>query len=436
MARRRAHQREVARRGSNSFRPTLASVSAERRGAAEMPLCGRTRGAVEVPGCVCVGSCVAPVREAHLAPSQQASRRRVWALSLCRYCVSVLERRREGHWTSNPLRLLTARRRAHRRVARRDSKSLRPTAASVSAERRGATKSALCGRTHGVVEVPGSVSVGSYVAHVREAHQAPLQQASRRLVWSLPLFRYCASVLERRREGHWNSSLLRLLTARRRAHRRVARRDSNSFRPTAASVSAERRGAAEMPLYGRTRGAVVSEGTFECGLRLLCCPCAGALVLGTGDFPISPVCALHVYGSGRALHQQIQSCRGAHGRRQAHYRNPCFGSRPLSRVLWLAPFGPRPLACVLSLASFGLLCPLARVLCLASFGSRPLARVLWLASFGSRPLACVLWLASFGSRHLACFVFWLAPFGSRPLARVLIFSLKIDQQNPSKRRPS
>ena len=108
MARRRAHQREVARRGSNSFRPTLASVSAERRGAAEMPLCGRTRGAVEVPGCVCVGSCVAPVREAHLAPSQQASRRRVWALSLCRYCVSVLERRREGHWTSNPVRLLTS----------------------------------------------------------------------------------------------------------------------------------------------------------------------------------------------------------------------------------------------------------------------------------------------------------------------------------------
>jgi|AntAceMinimDraft_5_1070358.scaffolds.fasta_scaffold67864_1 hypothetical protein len=28
--------------------------------------------------------------------------------ALCRYCVSMLERRREGHWTSNPVRLLTA----------------------------------------------------------------------------------------------------------------------------------------------------------------------------------------------------------------------------------------------------------------------------------------------------------------------------------------
>jgi hypothetical protein len=186
---------------------------------------------------------------AHQAPLQQASRRRVWALPLCRYCVSVLERRREGHWISNPVWLLTARRRAHRRVAR-DSKSFRPTAASVSAERRGATESPLCERTHGAVEVPGSVSVGSCVAPVREAHQAPPQQASRRRVWTLSLCCYCASVLKRRREGHWTSNPVRLLTARRRAHRRVARRDSKSFTPTAVSVLAERRGAAEMPPYG------------------------------------------------------------------------------------------------------------------------------------------------------------------------------------------
>ena len=37
-----------------------------------------------------------------------------YGLSLCRYCCSVLARRREGHWTSNPVRLLTARRRAYR----------------------------------------------------------------------------------------------------------------------------------------------------------------------------------------------------------------------------------------------------------------------------------------------------------------------------------
>jgi hypothetical protein len=41
------------------------SVSAERRGATESPLYGRTRGAVEVPVSVSVGSCVAPVREVH-----------------------------------------------------------------------------------------------------------------------------------------------------------------------------------------------------------------------------------------------------------------------------------------------------------------------------------------------------------------------------------
>jgi len=87
----------------------------------------------------------------------------------------VLERRHEGHWTFNPVRFLMARRRAHQReVARRDSKSFRPTAASVSAERRGATESPLRGRTHGAVEVPGGVSVGSCVAPVREAHQALL----------------------------------------------------------------------------------------------------------------------------------------------------------------------------------------------------------------------------------------------------------------------
>jgi hypothetical protein len=37
-----------------------------------------------------------------------------YGLSLCRYCCSVLARRREGHWTYNPVRLLTARRRAYR----------------------------------------------------------------------------------------------------------------------------------------------------------------------------------------------------------------------------------------------------------------------------------------------------------------------------------
>ena len=37
-----------------------------------------------------------------------------YGLSLCRYCCSVLARRREGPWTYNPVRLLTARRRAHR----------------------------------------------------------------------------------------------------------------------------------------------------------------------------------------------------------------------------------------------------------------------------------------------------------------------------------
>jgi len=56
----------------------------------------------------------------------------------------MLERHHEGNWTSNPVRLLMARRRAHRReVAHRDSKSLRPTAVSVSAERRGAAEVAL-----------------------------------------------------------------------------------------------------------------------------------------------------------------------------------------------------------------------------------------------------------------------------------------------------
>ena len=37
-----------------------------------------------------------------------------YGLSLCRYCCSVLARRREGHGTYNPVRLLTARRRAYR----------------------------------------------------------------------------------------------------------------------------------------------------------------------------------------------------------------------------------------------------------------------------------------------------------------------------------
>ena len=31
-----------------------------------------------------------------------------YGLSLCRYCCSVLVRRREGHWTYNPVLLLTA----------------------------------------------------------------------------------------------------------------------------------------------------------------------------------------------------------------------------------------------------------------------------------------------------------------------------------------
>jgi hypothetical protein len=161
---------------------------------------GRTR---RLPLRVGLAPALALGARAHQAPLQQASRRRVRTLSLCRYCVSVLERRREGHWTSNPVRLLMARRRAHQReVDRRDSMSFRPTAASVSAERRGAAEMLLYGRTRGAVEVPGSVSVGSCVAPVREAHLAPPQQASRRRVWTLSLCRYCASVLERRREGH------------------------------------------------------------------------------------------------------------------------------------------------------------------------------------------------------------------------------------------
>jgi hypothetical protein len=110
---------------------------------------------------------------------------------------------------------------------------------------------------------------------------------------------------------------------RRRAHRRkVARRDSKSCRPTEASVSAARRGATESPLCGRARGAVASGGAFECGLRLLCCPCTGALVIGTDDFPLSPARASPVCGSWCALQRQVRSYRGASWRLRTHHRIP------------------------------------------------------------------------------------------------------------------
>jgi len=108
----------------------------------------------------------------------------------------------------------------------------------------------------------------------------------------------------------------------------MVRRDSKLFRPTAVSVSTEHRGATESRLCGRTRGVFVSVDTFECGLRLLCRPCAGALVVCSDDFPLSLARALPACGYWRALHQQIRSCRGARECPRVYYRNPCETASP------------------------------------------------------------------------------------------------------------
>jgi hypothetical protein len=130
----------------------------------------------------------------------------------------------------------------------------------------------------------------------------------------------------------------------------------------------------------------------------------------------------HLGGARSARHVATAAAAAA---AEASYR---LCASPLARVLGLDFFSLASLARVLRLASFGSR-PFARALWLRVFwlefsGSRPLARVLWLALFGSHPLVCFfLWLASFGSRLLASHplarVLWLASFGLRPLAHVL-----------------
>jgi hypothetical protein len=88
-----------------------------------------------------------------------------------------------------------------------------------------------------------------------------------------------------KRLGRRLSNPVRLLTARRRAHRRkVARRDSKSLRPCGVGVgrTARRYRVAPVWAHSRRRG-----GACECERRLLCRPCAGGS-LGTAAASESP----------------------------------------------------------------------------------------------------------------------------------------------------